>query len=69
MEKKERERQDNVIQSLKEDVEKLIQENELLKEKTTRTCPLINECNGKGNIRRGLSSHFVIKNCPYYRKV
>ncbi|RNA24361.1 hypothetical protein BpHYR1_029181 [Brachionus plicatilis] len=34
MEKKERERQDNVIQSLKEDVYKLIQENEMLQEKT-----------------------------------
>lgn len=41
MEKKERERQDYTIQSLKRDVEKLIQENELLKDKTTRSCPLI----------------------------
>ncbi|RNA19518.1 hypothetical protein BpHYR1_030677 [Brachionus plicatilis] len=64
MEKKERQRQDNVIQSLKEDVEKLILENELLNEKTARSCPIINECIGKGNIRRELSSHFVIKNCP-----
>ncbi|RNA17040.1 hypothetical protein BpHYR1_018050 [Brachionus plicatilis] len=37
--------------------------NELLKEKTANSSRLINECNGKGNIRRGLSSHFVIKNC------
>lgn len=61
---KEKQQQDDKINDLKNDIEKLLQENETIKAKTTKSCPLLKSCNGKGNNKKGLNNHFIINNCP-----